>query len=157
MASLGVASRWYSDCCSLWYSVGLVCHFQVNSKATLMFSSSISDEVHENIILPDLPCVTDEHGSKSSIGRFACHNYIFISGQTSSFNWKCALVLQIYTFKLTMVTMFFNPYLQKITSWYGMSSCKHDDIFVGTCIITSANMILCEGCIKASFCTHYSL
>ncbi|XP_041010819.1 uncharacterized protein At3g49140-like isoform X3 [Juglans microcarpa x Juglans regia] len=37
--------------------------FQVNSKATLMFSSLINDEVHENIILPDLPCVTDEHGN----------------------------------------------------------------------------------------------
>ncbi|KAG7981422.1 hypothetical protein I3843_05G233400 [Carya illinoinensis] len=36
---------------------------EVNSKATLMFSSLINDEVHENIILPDLPCVTDEHGN----------------------------------------------------------------------------------------------
>ncbi|KAF5451163.1 hypothetical protein F2P56_031450 [Juglans regia] len=44
-------------------NVGLVRRFQVNSKATLMFSSLINDEVHENVILPDLPCVTDEHGN----------------------------------------------------------------------------------------------
>uniref|UniRef100_A0A2N9IS07 Uncharacterized protein n=1 Tax=Fagus sylvatica TaxID=28930 RepID=A0A2N9IS07_FAGSY len=36
---------------------------EVNSKATLMFSSLIDDEVHENIILPELPYVTDEHGN----------------------------------------------------------------------------------------------
>ncbi|CAB4271494.1 unnamed protein product [Prunus armeniaca] len=36
---------------------------EVNSKATLMFSSLINDEVHENIICPDLPYVTDEHGN----------------------------------------------------------------------------------------------
>ena len=45
----------------------IVCHFQVSSKATLMFTSLINDEVHENILCPDLPYVTDEHGSKSSI------------------------------------------------------------------------------------------
>ena len=44
-----------------------MCHIQVNSKATLMFSSLIDDEVHENIILPELPYVTDEHGSKSRV------------------------------------------------------------------------------------------
>lgn len=37
---------------------------QVNSKATLMFSNLINDEVHENIIWPEVPYVTDEHGSK---------------------------------------------------------------------------------------------
>ncbi|PQM40222.1 uncharacterized protein Pyn_05081 [Prunus yedoensis var. nudiflora] len=36
---------------------------EVNSKSTLMFSSLINDEVHENIICPDLPYVTDEHGN----------------------------------------------------------------------------------------------
>ncbi|XP_004308044.1 PREDICTED: uncharacterized protein At3g49140 [Fragaria vesca subsp. vesca] len=36
---------------------------EVNSKATLMFSSMINDEVHENIMCPDLPYVTDEHGN----------------------------------------------------------------------------------------------
>ncbi|KAM5557449.1 uncharacterized protein ABKV19_024701 [Rosa sericea] len=36
---------------------------EVNSKATLMFSSLINDEVHENIMCPDLPYVTDEHGN----------------------------------------------------------------------------------------------
>ncbi|KAK7364391.1 hypothetical protein VNO80_13004 [Phaseolus coccineus] len=36
---------------------------EVNSKATLMFSSLISDEFHENIIWPDLPYLTDEHGN----------------------------------------------------------------------------------------------
>lgn len=39
-------------------------YFQVNSKVTLMFSGLLSDEVHENIFCPDLPYVTDEHGSK---------------------------------------------------------------------------------------------
>ncbi|XP_048325613.1 uncharacterized protein At3g49140 isoform X2 [Ziziphus jujuba] len=36
---------------------------EVNSKATLMFSGLIDDEVHENVFLPDLPYVTDEHGN----------------------------------------------------------------------------------------------
>ncbi|KAL7146253.1 hypothetical protein ABFS83_06G028100 [Erythranthe nasuta] len=36
---------------------------EVNSKATLMFSGMVSDEVHENIFWPDLPYVTDEHGN----------------------------------------------------------------------------------------------
>lgn len=35
---------------------------EVNSKATLMFSGLIDDEVHENVIWPDLPYLTDEHG-----------------------------------------------------------------------------------------------
>lgn len=39
-------------------------HFQVNNKATLMFSNLVNDEVHENIFWPELPYVTDEHGSK---------------------------------------------------------------------------------------------
>lgn len=29
-----------------------------------MFSGLINEEVHENIFWPDLPYVTDEHGSK---------------------------------------------------------------------------------------------
>ncbi|XP_022984669.1 uncharacterized protein At3g49140-like [Cucurbita maxima] len=36
---------------------------EVNSKATLMFAGLINDEVQENIIWPDLPYVTDEHGN----------------------------------------------------------------------------------------------
>ncbi|KAL7003490.1 hypothetical protein U1Q18_004644, partial [Sarracenia purpurea var. burkii] len=36
---------------------------EVNSKATLMFSDFLNDEVHENIFWPDLPYVTDEHGN----------------------------------------------------------------------------------------------
>lgn len=36
---------------------------EVNSRATLMFSDLISDEVHENIFWPELPYVTDEHGN----------------------------------------------------------------------------------------------
>ncbi|PON58212.1 FMN-binding split barrel [Parasponia andersonii] len=36
---------------------------EVNSKATLMFSNLINDELHENIIWPELPYVTDEHGN----------------------------------------------------------------------------------------------
>ena len=47
--------------------LAVVCHFQVNSKATLMFTGMIDDEVHENIMWPDLPYVTDEHGSKFTI------------------------------------------------------------------------------------------
>ncbi|EPS73614.1 hypothetical protein M569_01143 [Genlisea aurea] len=36
---------------------------EVNSKATLMFSGFVNDEVHENIFWPDLPYVTDERGN----------------------------------------------------------------------------------------------
>lgn len=36
---------------------------EVNSKATLMFSGLLSDEVHENIFWPDLPYITDEYGN----------------------------------------------------------------------------------------------
>ncbi|KAG6576691.1 hypothetical protein SDJN03_24265, partial [Cucurbita argyrosperma subsp. sororia] len=36
---------------------------EVNGKATLMFAGLINDEVQENIIWPDLPYVTDEHGN----------------------------------------------------------------------------------------------
>ncbi|KAL8557297.1 hypothetical protein ACS0TY_004651 [Phlomoides rotata] len=36
---------------------------EVNSKTTLMFSTVVSDEIHENIFWPDLPYVTDEHGN----------------------------------------------------------------------------------------------
>ncbi|KAI9073540.1 hypothetical protein K1719_044488 [Acacia pycnantha] len=36
---------------------------EVNSKASLMFTSLINDEAHENIIWPDMPYLTDEHGN----------------------------------------------------------------------------------------------
>ncbi|KAJ0099105.1 hypothetical protein Patl1_20230 [Pistacia atlantica] len=36
---------------------------QVNSKATLMITNLINDEVDDNVIWPDLPYVTDEHGN----------------------------------------------------------------------------------------------
>ncbi|KAK9071632.1 hypothetical protein SSX86_008061 [Deinandra increscens subsp. villosa] len=36
---------------------------EVNSKAILMCSGLVGDEVHENIFLPDLPYITDEHGN----------------------------------------------------------------------------------------------
>ncbi|XAR53609.1 hypothetical protein NMG60_11022227 [Bertholletia excelsa] len=36
---------------------------EVNSKATLMFSDFLNDEVSENIFWPDLPYLTDEHGN----------------------------------------------------------------------------------------------
>ncbi|XP_057951238.1 uncharacterized protein At3g49140-like isoform X2 [Malania oleifera] len=36
---------------------------EVNSKATLMFSSLVNGEAHENIFWPGLPYVTDEHGN----------------------------------------------------------------------------------------------
>ncbi|XP_072981695.1 uncharacterized protein At3g49140-like isoform X1 [Typha angustifolia] len=35
---------------------------EVNNKATLIFSGFVDNAVHENIILPDLPYLTDEHG-----------------------------------------------------------------------------------------------
>lgn len=37
-------------------------HVQVNSKATLMFSGMIDGEVHDNVVWPEVPYVTDEHG-----------------------------------------------------------------------------------------------
>ncbi|KAL3630651.1 hypothetical protein CASFOL_023635 [Castilleja foliolosa] len=36
---------------------------EVNSKATLMFSGMVNEEIHENIFWPDLPYLTDEHGN----------------------------------------------------------------------------------------------
>lgn len=36
---------------------------EVNSKATLMFSGLVNNEVHENIFWPDLPYITDELGN----------------------------------------------------------------------------------------------
>ncbi|XP_021892147.1 uncharacterized protein At3g49140-like [Carica papaya] len=36
---------------------------EVSSKATLMITGLINDEVHENIIWPDLPYLTDQHGN----------------------------------------------------------------------------------------------
>ncbi|XP_050221430.1 uncharacterized protein At3g49140-like [Mercurialis annua] len=36
---------------------------EVNSKATLALTGLINDAIHENIIWPDLPYVTDEHGN----------------------------------------------------------------------------------------------
>ncbi|CAI8593717.1 unnamed protein product [Vicia faba] len=36
---------------------------EVNSKATMVFSSFVSDEFHENLVWPDLPYLTDEHGN----------------------------------------------------------------------------------------------
>ncbi|PPD72911.1 hypothetical protein GOBAR_DD30180 [Gossypium barbadense] len=36
---------------------------EVNTKATLMFSGMINDEIHESIMWPDLPYVTDGHGN----------------------------------------------------------------------------------------------
>nr|DAD46847.1 TPA_asm: hypothetical protein HUJ06_016784 [Nelumbo nucifera] len=37
---------------------------EVNSKAALIFSGLINDEVHESIFWPQLPYVTDEHGGE---------------------------------------------------------------------------------------------
>lgn len=36
---------------------------EVNSKATLMFTGMVDDEVHHNIFWPELPYVTDEYGN----------------------------------------------------------------------------------------------
>ena len=59
----------YIDCyfmpvCRANVACSMLC--QVKSKATLMLTGVINDDIHENIIWPDLPYVTDEHGSKSS-------------------------------------------------------------------------------------------
>ncbi|KAL5976451.1 hypothetical protein ACLOJK_020784 [Asimina triloba] len=37
-------------------------HVQGNINATLMFSGTVSDEIHEKIFWPELPYATDEHG-----------------------------------------------------------------------------------------------
>lgn len=42
----------------LWCS----CHAQVNSKATVIFTGFIDEEVDENIIWPYVPYLTDEYG-----------------------------------------------------------------------------------------------
>lgn len=49
--------RW--DGVSLMWSI-----YQVNSKATLMFSGFDDDVILDNLFWPDLPYVSDEHGSK---------------------------------------------------------------------------------------------
>lgn len=67
VASISTISTSSSALCCLFLSRFGIVNMQVNSKATLMFSSVINDEVHENIMCPDLPYVTDEHGSKSSV------------------------------------------------------------------------------------------
>lgn len=36
---------------------------EVNSKATMVFSTFVNDEYHDNIVWPDLPYLTDEHGN----------------------------------------------------------------------------------------------
>ncbi|XP_058779145.1 uncharacterized protein At3g49140 isoform X2 [Vicia villosa] len=36
---------------------------EVNSKATMVLSTFISDELHQNFVWPDLPYLTDEHGN----------------------------------------------------------------------------------------------
>ncbi|XP_045815531.1 uncharacterized protein At3g49140-like [Trifolium pratense] len=36
---------------------------EVNSKATMVFSTYVNDDFHENVVWPDLPYLTDEHGS----------------------------------------------------------------------------------------------
>ncbi|KVI04689.1 FMN-binding split barrel, partial [Cynara cardunculus var. scolymus] len=47
----------------LYHRWELICYFQANSQALLMFSGLVSDGVYENIFLPDLPYVKGEHGS----------------------------------------------------------------------------------------------
>ncbi|KAH7557721.1 hypothetical protein JRO89_XS11G0208100 [Xanthoceras sorbifolium] len=41
----------------------VVCCVQVNSKATLMITQLFNDEVHGNVLWPDLPYVNEEHGN----------------------------------------------------------------------------------------------
>lgn len=44
-----------------------------------MFVGLINDEVQENIIWPELPYVTDEHGSMSSLLEYIILSYTHIS------------------------------------------------------------------------------
>lgn len=60
-----------------------------------MFSSVISDEIHENIFWPDLPYVTDEHGSKM---HFACFLLLYLTELVIFLSFSF-LLSQIYTFK----------------------------------------------------------
>ena len=39
---------------------------QVNNKATVMISTLVGDGVHERIILPEFPYLTDENGGTPS-------------------------------------------------------------------------------------------
>lgn len=48
-----------------------------------MFAGLINDEVQENIIWPELPYVTDEHGSMSNILEFTVLTLKAILGRPS--------------------------------------------------------------------------
>ncbi|KAJ8452768.1 hypothetical protein Cgig2_005104 [Carnegiea gigantea] len=55
---------------------------EVNSQATLLFSGLVNEEVHENIFWPDLPYLTDEHGSELELTLL--HSVLAIQGFISS-------------------------------------------------------------------------
>ena len=55
---------------------------QVNSQATLLFFGLVNEEVHENIFWPDLPYLTDEHGSELEL--MLRHSVLAIQGFISS-------------------------------------------------------------------------
>lgn len=59
----------------------VVCLVQVNKKGTLMLSGLLGIGVHENILWPDIPYVTDQHGSKNS---YFCFCFVFI--QLANYN-----------------------------------------------------------------------
>lgn len=68
---------------------------QVNSKATIMFSGIVDDGVHHNIFWPDLPYVTDEHGSKPTLDNSLFHMLL-----GTVFTYCFGLVwFQIFTFR----------------------------------------------------------
>lgn len=79
-------------------TIPVVCHVQVNNKGTLMLTGSIGDGVHENILWPDIPYITDQNGSKRKIN----HPYflsLFNLPNTVKIKLNYSFALQIYTFK----------------------------------------------------------
>lgn len=56
-------------------------HAQVNNNATVMISTLIDDGVHERIILPEFPYLTDENGgiyAAGYLGPIICATVIFL-------------------------------------------------------------------------------
>ncbi|CAI9786089.1 unnamed protein product [Fraxinus pennsylvanica] len=84
---------------------------EVNSKATLMFSGFVSDEIHENIFWPDLPYVTDEYG----------HVYFQVKNDED--------VLQALTSEETIVQVIIGLDTTEIIS--EMEALGHADIYFG--------------------------
>lgn len=86
--------------------LAIVYHIQVNTKATLMFSGMINDEIHESIMWPDLPYVTDGHGSKLTIliSVILARQSYLIKLKLYSFTKKKKKKLKLYSDALQMYT-----------------------------------------------------